>query len=796
MNAPVPRALSSRHAPRHALAAALCLWALVLATGLQAGEAPVAEQQRAHEAKVLVAHGRQLLASRAYAEAREAFAKALALNPEDEACARLLAQTERALGLGDQKTVLDQVKERHQATTHVMAVQFDHALFEAERELATHPDRAAQRAQKVLDGVAYLKDPERAADLKARAQGLLAKATDESKRRLKDTRRRELTRVKADARRRADARTARLRRLATEARRHLDAGNQEKALEAVEAMRRIDPENPQARELGEQVRRTRLTRASLGGVPAVRKERESELMRELDRELLAPEPGKVVVRGEKKPHTPGVLERPMEPWERELRAKLEEPVELEFRGTPLKEAVRQIADVAGVSVIVDPEAEVSRTPVDVGRSRMPAGSLLRWVGRFAGLQYQLRDGVVVLAKPGGNLDEPVRRSYDISSLVTPQNEAQPLPEVGPVEPASLTFNGAAEAEEVNPEVLGQGWVQYLRTTIAPGTWDQALQERRQYTIQYRNGRIVVLHTPEVQQEIEQLLNNFRRARNLQVHMLGRFIELTTAYLDAFSFSLADPDDPTAAGFTSEGTLDPGDDHWSLLGSVTHNRERGNLTRFPNFFAGGGGLSLQYNYLGQDDVHALLEAVVKKRKGTVLTAPRLTCFNTQRANIQVLVNYNYVRRVTTDDEPEIGNVPEGIIFDVQPFVSADRRYITLILQPQTRELVEIVPFHYSTEIEVIDTGDEAIGILQESFVQIPTTRLRSVGTTVTAPNGGTLLIGGFSEVEDRQAVAGIPFIEHVPLLGRVLRDWSRAEGRRSLIMLITAETVPDVFAEEY
>jgi general secretion pathway protein D len=428
-------------------------------------------------------------------------------------------------------------------------------------------------------------------------------------------------------------------------------------------------------------------------------------------------------------------------------------------------------------------------PVDISRARMPASALLRWVGRFGGLEYSLRDGAVVLAIRGGALDEPERRTYDISSLVTPPNEAQPLPELGPVEPLSVVSQrpGGRE-EEVNPDVIGQGWVDYLRNTVAAETWGQVLQEAGpQYTIAYRNGRIVVVHTPDVHRQIEEILNNFRRARNLQVHMLARFIELSSAYLDSFTFDIT--------SYTSSGTLgDPAAHNWAALAQVRNYNERAALTRFPNFFGQSGGLTIEYNYLGDDDVGLLLEAVLKKRRGTILTAPRLTCFNTQRANLQVLTNYNYVRRVTTDDEPEIGNVPEGIIFDIQPFVSADRRYITLVFQPQMRELVELADFHYSTEVQVIDQGDVAIGILQDSFVQLPTTRLRSMGTTVTVPNGGTLLAGGFTEVEERHALAGVPFVEKLPLIGRILRSWAHAEGRRSLIVLVRAETVPDIFEE--
>ncbi len=793
MKAPETRALLSRHALPCSFRAALCVLALLTALAARAEDVAVMRQQRAHEARLLIAHGRQLLASKSYAEARDAFRRALALTPADDSAARLLAQAERALGLADDhKTVLQKVKEQRESTSRLMAVQFDAALFEGERELATNPDKAAQRARRVLDGVAYLADADGAAQLKARAQALLAKATAESRRRLNGVRQRELAKVKAEARERADARTARLRDLRSQGWRYLEDGNFEKAGDAVEAMRRIDPENPDALKLEDELRLARLSAATLQGKSKARKQAETKLMADLEREMLAPEPGRVVLPGDPKKQTVarGLLERPMEPWEVKLRAKLAEPVTMDFRGTPLDEAVRQISDVAGVAVVVDPDARKAKEPIYLS-AKMPAEAVLRWVGRFAGLKCSLRDGVVVLAQPGGRLDEPERRSYDIASLVTPPNEARPLPEVGPVEPTSVVFNDPAPSEEVNPDVIAQGWVDYIRNTIAAETWDKAieggvLQDQPRYTIAYRNGRIVVVHTPEVHRQVEQLLNNFRRARNLQVHMLGRFIEITSAYLDAFSFQVS---------VDTDGTLDTSADRWDAVGTITHDNERELLTRFPNFFSGGGGLSLSYSYIGDEDVAALLNAVIKKRKGTVLTAPRLTCFNTQRANMQVLVNYNYVRRVTTDDEPEIGNVPEGIIFDVQPFVSADRRYITLILQPQMRELVELATYHYSTEVDVIDQGDVSVGILQESYVQLPTTRLRSLGTTVTTPNGGTLLIGGFAEAEERYALAGVPFVEAIPCLGRLLRSWDKAEGRRSLIMLVTAETVPHIFEEE-
>ncbi|NQT52437.1 hypothetical protein HQ576_10320, partial [bacterium] len=106
------------------------------------------------------------------------------------------------------------------------------------------------------------------------------------------------------------------------------------------------------------------------------------------------------------------------------------------------------------------------------------------------------------------------------------------------------------------------------------------------------------------------------------------------------------------------------------------------------------------------------------------------------------------------------------------------------------------YSFSTGLEDIDV-DSGFGLvaLTGRTVQVPTTRLRSLGTTVTIPNGGTLIVGGFSEVEERAGVACLPFIEAIPLLGKIMRGFDNAEGRRSLILLISAETVQDIFSQE-
>ncbi|MFW6107237.1 MAG: hypothetical protein ACOC8A_00955 [bacterium] len=760
--------------------------------------ARLARRLRQQKATILVRRGRQLLADRAYAEARDAFREALALDPDDAACGRLLEETEKALAAGREASTLAAARERKGAEERDFVVRLEMSLFEAQRALGDKQFQSAiAQARRVLSGAQYVRQATRAAALRSRAEKVLAEAQAGRRRQLAAQRAQSLQEAQqaaaAQRAQRSEERAAQLRSLREKGWAHVDAGEYDQALAVAEEMLGIDRDNKQALYLHNRARQKRLRSTTLRGTSKPRRRASDRLLAELDEELRdIPGKARVVLDGEPKQSggtAPPVC--PLEPWEQELRAKLDREVAMGFRDTPLQEAVEQLSAVGDVPVVVDPAVRDKKALVNIPESRMPLGVMLGWVARFGGLDYSLRHGAVYLSTPRGMLDEPVRRVYDISGFLALPEDAEPLPESGPVE-AMQPRRQEEDSEEVDLDSVGEGWVELIRTTIRPSTWHQpaegqVLQEQQPYTIRYRNGRIVVVHTLDVHEQIDELLNNFRKARSLQVHIVARFIELSKAFLD--SIELDAEFDTVQQGYLGGGQVR----RYRGSGTIGQDTNVGALSRFSGF-TDTGGLDLRYSYLGDDALQLFLRAVIKRQNGTVLQAPRLTCFNTQRANIQVLTNHNYIRRVSTDNEPEIGNIPEGIVFDVQPFVSADRRYITLVLQPQMRTLRALDEFHFSTEPQTIDQGDVTVAVFQETYIQIPTTELRSLGTTVTVPNGGTLLLGGFTEVEETVGSSNIPFVEGIPLLGYILRGWDRREGRRSLVMLVTAQTVPDLFEE--
>jgi len=198
------------------------------------------------------------------------------------------------------------------------------------------------------------------------------------------------------------------------------------------------------------------------------------------------------------------------------------------------------------------------------------------------------------------------------------------------------------------------------------------------------------------------------------------------------------------------------------------------------FTRDGGLSLDLAYLGRYQVRALLEAVVKHRKGNILTSPRLTCYNGQRANIAVATQINYMRTIS-EGIPEIASLTDGIVFEVVPYVSADRRYVTMELQPTLRQVQTI-------DQEAIEIVDQATAARLETWISLPTVVVKSVETFASVPDGGTLLLGGLSRAVEREGRAGVPILNRIPVLKFFFSRWGKSDVRSSLIVLVRADVL--------
>jgi len=203
---------------------------------------------------------------------------------------------------------------------------------------------------------------------------------------------------------------------------------------------------------------------------------------------------------------------------------------------------------------------------------------------------------------------------------------------------------------------------------------------------------------------------------------------------------------------------------------------------PGTFAGRDtpAFTLFGSFLDNIQVDFLIRATQANARTTLLTAPKLVMSNGQRAWIAVSTQHRYVSTLVpvvagggaaTAPQTDVAN--EGAVLDVQATVSADRRYVTLILQPSVTRMLAMERFMYSGPNFFAGAG----------FVQLPSLSIQQIQTAVNVPDGGTLLIGGQKLAAEVEAEAGVPVLSKIPILKRLYSSRALVKDEQILLILV-------------
>jgi type IV pilus assembly protein PilQ len=72
--------------------------------------------------------------------------------------------------------------------------------------------------------------------------------------------------------------------------------------------------------------------------------------------------------------------------------------------------------------------------------------------------------------------------------------------------------------------------------------------------------------------------------------------------------------------------------------------------------------------------------------------------------------------------------------------------------------------------------------------IPPITTQSASTTIMVPDGGTTVIGGIYRTEDSITREKVPFLNQIPILGGLFRNFARTKTSRELLIFITPRIV--------
>jgi general secretion pathway protein D len=355
-------------------------------------------------------------------------------------------------------------------------------------------------------------------------------------------------------------------------------------------------------------------------------------------------------------------------------------------------------------------------------------------------------------------------------------------------------------------------VKLIQETVDPTSWRDAGGSVG--GIRPLNGQLIVTQTPENQRAMVNLLEQLRETRAIQITIEARFLQVSKFFLEDVGLDLD-------AAFNINGGPN------SKFQPVTVTQGSSSFTANPttgvpgsigaggSSGAGGSGgtsgssgsgsalksLTLTGSYLDNFSVQFLLNATQASQSSTTLTAPRVTLFNGQRAYVLVATERAYVSSLdavvgnnTSAFEPEVDVVASGVLLDVQATVSADRKYVTLTLRPQLAQLLNLFTFNFQSAtagVPTTPTGGVGGGInnsivsfnQSSGFIQEPELQITEVRTTVSVPDGGTLLLGGQTLAGEIEKEAGVPILSKIPFVKRLFTNRSMAKDEQVLLILV-------------
>lgn len=484
----------------------------------------------------------------------------------------------------------------------------------------------------------------------------------------------------------------------------------------------------------------------------------------------------------------------------------------------LSAVISNLRAVTGMALVTDPAAE--NAAFDEGvifdlrlENPMAVDKVLNLITDLAGpeVTWTVRHEAVLVTtneKAQGNFVPEVHDIQDIlfalTNFLSPRLERLRLFEdLDEDDDGGGPFGGLTEGQVLmEPDTL-EGLV---RENVAIGTWDNdgvSLQV-------LDTGYLVAVHTSEVQADVRQFLEDLRKFNSSLVTIESKFLTVADNFIQEIGVEwrgLDNPgepftdlddvtnglDDNAGAGFDNGGG---GVDVSNAAGppSAGFFYDDGADGDFKgstsNIFGAAlgdalstiGGLTTQWTVLDDAQLSIILRMIEKEEEIELVNDQTLSVFNTQRSYVSVINQRAYIQdfdvEVATGQsiaDPVINVLIEGVVLEVRPTITQDRKYIRMEIRPTVAEVVSLTPF--STNL------GGTVG--QPVEFELPELEVQHIATTAVIPDGGSILLGGLSRVRNIERRAEVPWLAKIPVVGFFFKEEGYNDEKESLMILLKA-----------
>jgi general secretion pathway protein D len=211
---------------------------------------------------------------------------------------------------------------------------------------------------------------------------------------------------------------------------------------------------------------------------------------------------------------------------------------------------------------------------------------------------------------------------------------------------------------------------------------------------------------------------------------------------------------------------------------------------------------------------VIRALNQKKGVDLLSAPKVTTKSGQRAIIEVVREFRYPTTFTPPQVPSItgggsgvGTVsisvvtpttPQtfetrntGVTLEVEPVVGPDGQTIDINLVPQVVEFEGFINYGspiFGINPNAISSTMVPQVLLTENVINQPVFSTRKVTTNVSVWDGQTVVLGGLMSESVQKTEDRVPIVGDIPLFGRLFRTNVDQHIKTNLVIFVTAHLV--------
>jgi Type II secretory pathway, component PulD len=473
------------------------------------------------------------------------------------------------------------------------------------------------------------------------------------------------------------------------------------------------------------------------------------------------------------------------------------------------------------------------TPITLSLTNVPLYEALRYVADLAGLKIKI-DPVAVSIVPLTDVsNELITKEYRVPPNFIPSSSGTSL------ETSTFSFDDTSTESRMGARMTAREYLESLGVDFPEGASAQYISS---------GSRLLVRNTQDNIDFIDTIVDAARGAVPTQVQIEAKFVEVNQNNLKELGFDwllgpmsigngvYASGGEPALGSegfpFVQPGKNQPIGTDYVTRGirsgtgtgpnaGVSVNSLDGLLSRMTSG-AAPGIFSLAGIYTNPQ-FQVVIRALDQRKGIDLLSAPKVTARSGERAVVNIIREFRYP---TEFDPPQIpqsigtGNnfgagvttgfttspiitptTPAafetrnlGVTLEVTPVVGPDGYTIDLDLSPEVIDFDGFV--NYGTPIRSIAStgGLGGIGaqpvsvIVSDNVINQPVFSTRKVTTNITIWDGMTVALGGLIREDVQKVQDKVPFLGDVPLVGRLFRTDIDQKLKKNLIVFVTATLI--------